>query len=176
MATARNKWLVGTVAAVTLSGAALWEGKRNVPYIPIPGDVPTVCYGETKVQMRRYSDAECLSMLKHSLVKYSDGVLKCINVPINLHQHAAFTLFGYNNGVPAFCNSGAVEKLNAYDYAGACAGLLPYRGVYRKVRQPDGTMKRVYVVIKGSQNRRQYEYNLCMKPAPAEPSNERGLA
>lgn len=176
MATPRNKALVGVVLASTVAGAALWEGRRNDPYIPIPGDVPTVCYGETKVAMRRYSDAECLSMLKQSLVKYSDGVLTCINVPINQNQHAAFTLFAYNLGVTAFCDSSAVKKLNIYDYAGACQGLFAYRGVNRMVKQPDGTMKKIFFVIKGLQNRREYERKLCLKPVPAVPSNERGLA
>lgn len=171
MATARNKWLVGTVAAVTLSGAALWEGKRNVPYIPIPGDVPTVCYGETKVAMRRYTDAECLSMLKQSLVKYSDGVLTCINVPINANEHAAFSLFAYNEGVANFCGSDLLRKLNRGDHIGACMGMAtnPITGKpawsYAQGRY-----------VQGLQNRRLYERNLCLKPVPAAPSNERGLA
>lgn len=169
MATARNKWLVGTVAAVTLSGAALWEGKRNVPYIPIPGDVPTVCYGETKVKMRRYSDAECVAMLKQSLVSYGDGVLQCINVPINANEHAAYSLFAYNLGVANFCGSDLLRKLNRGDHIGACMGMAtnPITGKpawsYHNGRY-----------VQGLQNRRLYERNLCLKPAAQ--SNERGLA
>lgn len=170
MANPRNKWLIGSVAAVTIAGAALWEGKRNVPYIPIPGDVWTVCYGETKVQMRRYSDAECATMLKHSLVKYSDGVLQCINVPVNANEHSAYTLFAYNVGVPAFCRSNLLRKLNRGDHAGACKGLATADSGKPAWSYAQGKY------VQGLQNRRRYERNLCLKPAPAAPNDDRGIA
>lgn len=170
MATARNKWLVGSVAAITLSGAALWEGKRNVPYIPIPGDVPTVCYGETKVQMRRYSDAECVAMLKQSLVKYGDGVLQCIAVPINSNEHAAYSLFAYNVGVANFCGSSLLRKLNRGDHIGACKGLATADSGKPAWSYAGGRY------VQGLQNRRLFERNLCLKPVSVPPSNQRGLA
>lgn len=159
MANSRNKWLVGTLAAITISGAALWEGKRNTPYIPIKGDVATVCYGETKVKMRTYTDAECIAMLKPSLVKYGDAALKCIDVPINENQHAAFTLWTYNLGAGNFCGADFVRRLNRGDYIGACMGMAtnPVTGKpawsYAQGRY-----------VQGLQNRRLYERNLCMKP------------
>lgn len=162
MASPRNKWLVGVVAVATVTGGMLWEGKSNVPYIPIPGDVATVCYGETNVQMRRYTDAECVSMLNQSLRKYGDGVLQCVNVPINQNQHAAYTLFAYNVGTSAFCRSTIVRKLNAGDYTGACNGLLAWS--YSGGRY-----------VQGLRNRRKYELNLCIKPGSTESTNERAI-
>ena len=163
MASPLNKWLASTVLVATLSAGMLWEGKSNTPYIPIPGDVKTVCYGETNVKMRRYSDAECTAMLKQSMTRYADGVLKCVNVPINANQHAAMTLFAYNVGTSAFCGSSLARKLNAGDYAGSCNGLLAWS--YSGGRY-----------VQGLRNRRIYERDLCLKPVPAsKQSNERGV-
>lgn len=62
-----KKAVTGGVAAAALTLAvpliAKWEGKRNDPYRDIVG-VKTVCYGETRVPMRPYSDAECTAMLR----------------------------------------------------------------------------------------------------------------
>ena len=162
MANARNKWLIGIVSAATISGAALWEGKRNDPYIPVPGDVPTVCYGETSVVMRHYTDAECTSMLKRNLVKYGDGVLRCIDVPINENEHTAYTLFAYNVGVYSFCHSVARNLLNAGQHAAACKSLST---------KPNGTpawSTSGGVYYPGLQRRRKSEEARCLKPVEAK--------
>lgn len=158
MANARNKWLVGAVAAVTVSGAALWEGKRNTPYVPVPGDKATVCYGETNVEMRRYTDAECLAMLKTSLVEYGDGVLRCIDVPISEKQHGAYTLFSYNEGVATFCRSMSVRMLNAGRAVESCKWLATDLNTGRPNYSTSGG-----VYYQGLQNRRIYERELCLK-------------
>lgn len=147
----KNKWLVGIIAAVTISTVSLLEGRSNDPYVDIVG-VQTVCDGETNVQMRRYSDAECDAMLRKSLVKYGNGVLECITVPVSQNQHAAFTSFAYNVGVPAFCKSTMVKKLNAGDYVGACDGLLAWTYAGGKY-------------VQGLANRRKIEQRLCLKGA-----------
>jgi lysozyme len=158
MANSRNKWLVGAVAAVTVSGATLWEGKRNDPHIPVPGDRLTVCYGETNVEMRHYSNAECLAMLKTSLVEYGNGVLSCVNVPINQSQHAAYTLFAYNLGVPTFCKSMSVRMLNAGRAEESCKWLATDLNTGRPNYSTAGG-----VYYRGLQNRRIYERDLCLK-------------
>lgn len=145
----RNRWLVGAVAAVTIGLASQLEGTRNDPYLDIV-KVWTVCTGETHVEMRHYTDAECNSMTKKSLVKYGDGILECIKVPVSQNQHAAFTLFAYNVGVPNFCKSGLLKKLNAGDYVGACNGLMQW--VYAGGKY-----------VQGLANRRQIEQRLCLK-------------
>lgn len=145
----RNKWLVGVTAAVTIATVSLMEGRSNDPYQDIVG-VWTVCDGETNVSMRRYTDAECDSMLRTSLVKYGNGVLECITVPVSQTQHAAFTSFAYNVGVPAFCKSTLVKKLNAGDYEGACNGMLAWSYAGGKH-------------VQGLYNRRVIESRLCLK-------------
>ncbi len=156
-----NKWLIGMVGATTLAGAALWEGKRNDPYIPIPGDVLTVCYGETKVAMRHYTDGECLAMLKKRLPEYGDAVLKCINVPISENQHSAYTLWAYNIGVPKFCSSFALKVLNAGRAKESCHWLSTnlYTG---KPQWSDAGGR----YVQGLQNRRLYERDLCLRGVP----------
>jgi lysozyme len=145
----KNKWLVGVVAAVTISTVSLLEGHSNDPYQDIVG-VWTVCDGETNVKMRRYTDAECDGMLRQSLVKYGNGILECIAVPISQNQHAAFTSFAYNVGIPSFCKSSLVKKLNAGDYVGACNGMLAWTYAGGKFEQ-------------GLANRRKVEQRLCLK-------------
>ena len=149
IANKRNAWLAGVVAAVTISTVSLLEGRSNDPYQDIVG-VWTVCDGETNVEMRRYTDAECNAMLRRSLVKYGDGILGCITVPISQNQHAAFTSFAYNVGVPAFCKSTVVKKLNAGDYVGACNGMLAWSYAGGKY-------------VQGLYNRRKVEQRLCLK-------------
>lgn len=145
----RNRWLIGAVAAVTISTVGMLEGRGNDPYQDIVG-VWTVCDGETNVKMRRYTDAECDGMLRGSLVKYGDGILQCINVPISQNQHAAFTSFSYNVGVPAFCKSSLLKRLNAGDYVGACNGMTAW--TYAGGRY-----------VQGLANRRKVEQRLCLK-------------
>jgi lysozyme len=144
-----NAWLVGCVAAVTVSTVAMLEGHSNDPYTDIVG-VQTVCYGETNVTMRRYSDAECNAMLRKSLVKYGDGILKCIRVPISQNQHAAFISFAYNVGIGAFCGSSLVKKLNRGDYENACRSMQAWTYAGGKF-------------VQGLKNRRDVEVRLCLK-------------
>lgn len=146
----RNKWLLGAVTAATISAVAIHEGISTDPYEDIVG-VATVCYGETNVEMRRYTLAECKVMLGKSLVKYGDGVLACLNVPINQNQHGAFTSFAYNVGVGAFCGSSVARRLNAGDYAGACDAMMAWDMAGGKH-------------VMGLRTRRAAERKLCLTP------------
>jgi len=144
-----NRWLIGAVAAVAISTVALWEGKRNDPYEDLAG-IQTVCYGETNVEMRRYSDAECKAMLAESIVKYGDGVLQCVSVPISQNTHSALSSFAYNVGVANFCKSTVARKLNSGDTVGACNSLMAWTYVKGKH-------------VPGLANRRKVERDLCLK-------------
>lgn len=53
-----------------------------------------------------------------------EGALKrCVLVPLHQHEYDAYTSLAYNIGPTAFCSSTLVRKLNAGDYAGACAEI-----------------------------------------------------
>ncbi|MEE4349552.1 MAG: lysozyme [Pacificimonas sp.] len=146
-------------AGATLTGAALaiavpligkWEGKSNDPYRDIVG-VQTVCYGETRVEMRSHTDAECTAMLVAAVEEFQDRVLACTpSLAGRPHQLAAATSLAYNVGWPSYCRSTADRRFDAGDYAGGCRAITWWnRAGGRKVR--------------GLVNRREDEYRICME-------------
>lgn len=148
----KGKVIGGSVAAVLLAAAALiapWEGLRTDPYRDIVG-VWTVCYGETNVEMRRYTVAECEAMLARSVERYVKGVAKCIHQPLTVNQWAAIGSWAYNVGERAACNSTLVRQINAGAPASVwCAQLLRWNKAGGKV-------------VRGLTNRRKAEYEVCV--------------
>ena len=141
----------GIAAALILAVplVAKWEGKRNDPYLDIV-KVPTVCYGETRVPMRRYSDAECSAMLEKAVKGFAEPVAKCTPVIADRpYQLAAATSLAYNIGTAAYCRSTADRRFDAGDLKGGCAAIKFWN-------QAGGR------VVQGLVNRRAEEYRLCM--------------
>ena len=151
----KNKIYIGVITAAMTAGYVQWESSGKVitqPYFDLAG-IPTVCDGHTgNVDMNRiYTLQECSNFRNQDIVKHLNGMLKCVDVPLNQHQVNAFTLFASNVGVSAFCNSKntVVGPLNRGDYAAACDGLR--RWVYV------GQSK-----VQGLVNRREFERRLCL--------------
>jgi lysozyme len=148
----KNKTLVGLISATLISSAVYWEGSRYTPYYDVVG-VLTVCNGYTGGDIqknKRYTPEECKAYLTKELKVHADGVLRCVNVPLNKNQYDAFVLFTYNVGVNAFCTSNSVLKpLNQGNYQAACDGLLKW--AYAKGK-----------FVQGLYNRRVYERKMCM--------------
>ncbi len=142
---------LGLAAAMALATPFIagWEGFSKDPYKDIVG-VQTVCYGETNVQMRRYTDAECKAMLQASVKVYANGVLT-VNPQLANHpaQLAAATSLAYNIGLPKYKKSTVARKFSAGDFKGACEAIKMWKYAGGKV-------------VKGLVNRRQAEYTLCM--------------
>lgn len=139
--------------ALAVPLVAKWEGKRNDPYFDLVGKM-TVCFGETNVPMRRYTDAECTAMLQKSLAgTYATQVVRCtpilVDRPYNL---AAATSLAYNIGTAAYCRSTVAKRFNAGDFVGACNGFLSWS--YAGGKQ-----------IPGLLNRRRDERRLCLQEA-----------
>lgn len=68
--------IVGTTAVAGLIAVVgQFEGKRNDPYLDAV-KIATVCFGETRVEMRHYSDAECEEMFAEGLADFAEPVLK----------------------------------------------------------------------------------------------------
>lgn len=158
MAHQANKPLIGLALAAVVASAALWEGDRRTAYEDIVG-VWTVCYGHTGkdvVRNRTYTKQECEALLAKDIASHEKGVLKCTNVPLSQDEQHAYTLFAYNVGVNAYCNSSLLKKLNAGDRQGACNGLLKW--VYAEGKY-----------VKGLYNRRVYERQICVRGL-SEPS------
>lgn len=144
---------VGVVVALALPLVASWEGLRTSPYKDLIGK-PTVCYGETNVEMREYTRVECEAMLQKSLAKYAGPVLDCLPTNAPLSVKAAFTSLAYNNGVAKVCPSNTAAAARAGHYAQACNMLL----AWNKAR-----VKGKLVPVQGLTNRRKAERELCLK-------------
>lgn len=147
----KNKIFAGVVGVTLVAAATLWEGTRYTPYNDIAG-VLTVCQGYTGKDIVKgvvYTPLQCEKYLKKELLVHSQGVLKCVNVPIKRHEYDAYTLFAYNVGVKAFCTSSLLKKLNAGDHVGACNGLPAWS--YAKGKY-----------VQGLRNRRLYERQMCL--------------
>lgn len=142
--------LIGGSAAIGLLAlVGSWEGKRNEPYRDIVG-VWTVCYGETRVAMRRYSDAECKDMLADGLADFAGPVL-VVNPELRGHdnQLVAAVSLAYNIGPVAYRRSTVARKFRAGDWRGACNAFLSWS--YAGGKQ-----------VKGLLNRRQAERRVCL--------------
>ncbi len=114
------------LGATTLVGIAGYESYRGDAYLPTPHDVPTYGYGSTKgVKLGdKITPDRALARLANDLDSvYVIGVKKCVDVPLYDHEFGAYVSLTYNIGVPAFCNSTLVKKLNHGDYSGACAEI-----------------------------------------------------
>ena len=142
--------LIGTAAAGLIAVTAQWEGKRNDPYRDIV-NVATVCYGETNVPMRRYSDDECKDMLAGSLAGYAEAVLKR-NPELRGHdpQVIAATSLAYNIGPVAYSRSTVAKRFSAGDWRGACDSFLAWSFAGGKQ-------------VQGLLNRRRAERDICMR-------------
>lgn len=134
------------------AGALLnhWEGNEPTAYRDIIG-VVTACRGVTGPGIelgRTYSEDECAEMNDAALLEHLKGMVQCMTVVPPVPQASAYLSLAYNIGVPAFCGSTLVRKLNAGDAAGACAEILRWDKAGGRV-------------LAGLVNRRRAEYNLC---------------
>lgn len=129
------------------------EGKTNVAVIPVPGDVPTICYGETNgVQMGdTATDSQCAALLRSRLVIVFNQMAAVVTAPMTVNQGAAFADFVYNEGIGTFKRSSILRDFNAGRTSQACDDLLKYdiAGGRR---------------LRGLTRRREAERVLCLKP------------
>jgi len=153
------KSAIALVTAGLITSVNALEGIRYVPYEDIV-NVWTVCAGyagKDVVRNKIYTPAECNTLTTRELTAKGTAVLKCTKVPISQDEYEAYTLFAYNVGSSAYCNSSLLKKLNAGDRAGACAGLMAWDMAGGKH-------------VQGLRNRRDYERRLCLgqiqRPAP----------
>lgn len=138
------------IATAMLSGKGGLEGREYIPYRDVVG-VLTVCDGHTGSDIipgKKYSDTECDALTRSDLQRIARQVDPHIKVKTTETQRAAIYSWAYNVGTTAAINSTLLKKLNAKDYAGACAELQ--RWVYAGGQKWRGLM-----------NRRDVEYQVC---------------
>lgn len=162
-------------AAVTTTAAALliatpfvagWEGVKTTPYADkLAGGLMTVCAGETRVEMRKYTEAECMDMLEGALAENLKIVHANVTVPTSPEIDAALISFIHNVGAGAFQRSTLLKKLNAGDYVGGCQALAT-KDYSSGVCRGYGCGYAGGVMVRGLQNRRIAERDLCLKGIP----------
>lgn len=147
---ARLTAAVGAAAAGLIAIVGQFEGKSNDPYLDIV-NVPTVCYGETRVPMRHYTDAECDDMLAEGLADFAEPVLKR-NPELRGHdpQLLAAVSLSYNIGPAAYNRSTVAKRFSAGDWKGACDAFLAWN---RAGGRP----------VAGLTKRRQKEREICLR-------------
>lgn len=138
------------LSAGGLVGIALHESYTGKAIIPVPGDVPTIGFGTTEgVRMGdRTTPPKALARALQDVQKYEGALRQCVRVRLHQHEYDAYVSLAYNIGAAAFCGSTLVRKLNAGDYAGACAEIS--RWTYAGGKQLPGLV-----------NRREQERALC---------------
>lgn len=144
------------IAALTLSASALvgiaqWESYTDKAIIPVKGDVPTLGFGATDgVKMGdTTTPPRALVRLLADANSHSEGIKRCITVPLYQYEFDAYSSLAYNIGVNAFCTSTLVIKLNSGDYSGACEQIKRWDRFKGKP-------------LKGLTRRRQDEYKRCI--------------
>lgn len=158
------------LSASTLVGIAMHEGYRGEAHIPVPGDVPTIGYGETKgVRIGDRTDpVRALVRLQASADEYAQAVRRCAPVPMHQYEFSAFVSLTYNIGQGAFCASSIPAQLAAGNYAAACETIMSYvcgpatEATRAKPGQRCYSTKKPLRVIRGLENRRQAEYRECI--------------
>lgn len=140
----------GTTAALLTATVAMWEGKSNDPYRDIVG-VWTVCYGETRVPMRAYSDAECEEMLADGLADFAGPVLeRNPELRGRPNQLAAAVSLSYNIGIGAYRRSTVARRFSAGNWRGACDAILMWNKAGGRV-------------VRGLVRRRVHEREICLR-------------
>lgn len=150
--TSRTNIAALALSAAALVGLAVHEGYRDAAYTPVPGDVPTIGFGDTHGVKPgdRTDPVRALIRLNQHAETFQRQMKACIgDVPMYQHEWDAFVSLAYNIGPPAFCRSTLVKRLQAGDYQGACQQIGKW--VYFK-GQP----------LPGLVNRRQQEVEKCL--------------
>ncbi|MCM0043400.1 MAG: lysozyme [Burkholderiaceae bacterium] len=141
-----------SLSAAALVGIAVHEGYRETAYIPVPGDVPTIGFGDThNVKLGDRTDpVRALIKLSAHTENFQKDLKRCIgDIPLHQHEWDAIVSWAYNVGTGAACKSTLVKKLKARDYRGACTEILKWDKFNNKP-------------LRGLTIRRQQEYRLCM--------------
>ena len=141
---------LAAAALIVTPFTARWEGTRLDPYRDV-GGVLTVCTGETRVEMRRYTPAQCDAMLQSAIRHdYGPPVLACVpELADNRYALAASIDAAYNAGTAAFCRSPMAARFRLRDWRAGCAAFAPWRATVKG--RP----------VRGLQMRRRDEVALC---------------
>ncbi|SDV51233.1 glycoside hydrolase family protein [Chitinasiproducens palmae] len=123
------------VAAAAIAFTAPKEGVSLVPYRDaLARNVQTVCFGETNVEMRRYTLPECTDMLDTSLAGYAQAVKDATPgfEQLSVGQQVSAIDLAYNIGLANYRASTLRKLYVARDFPAACDQFLRWRFVAGK--------------------------------------------
>lgn len=152
----RTMIAVLAVSAAGLIGIAQDEGYREKAYIPVPGDVPTIGFGDTHgVKPGDKTDpVRALIKLGKHISDAEASLRQCLgDVPMYQHEWDAYVRLSINVGAGAVCKSSIKTKLQAGQYEAACRTILEFNKFQGKV-------------LGGLVTRREREYRGCMGATP----------
>ena len=124
------------VAALSLSamgflGIVQHEGYREVAYIPVPGDRPTVGFGSTynpdgtPVKMGDTTTPQkALRMSLAHIGKDELQLKRCVTGPLSQQEYDILVDFAYWRGSGGACRSEVVQAINRGDYVASCNAYL----------------------------------------------------
>lgn len=150
----QRKALAGlSLSAIALVSLVLSESYTSTAVIPVPGDRATIGFGTTDgVKLGdTITPPKALQRALTDVQKFEGALKQCVTVPLSQNEYDSLTQLAYNIGTGAFCKSTLVRKLNAYDYAGACAEIRKWDRFQGKP-------------LRGLTLRREREYQLCITP------------
>lgn len=116
----------------------------------------TYCHGQTSEfgnvkAGQKFSPAQCDALLAQSMPKYLAQIEPCIHVPLPVKTEAALLDAAYNAGGAAVCRSTMLAKMNAGDLRAGCEAFSTWY------------VRASGVVVKGLQNRRKGDRQLCLE-------------
>jgi len=132
--TVSNSRVRAGVAGLALSAAAFvgflqHEGFRDEAYYATAEEkergINTIGFGTTEgvKQGDKIKVEDALVRALRDSAKFEGAIKRCVTVPLHQYEYDAYVSLAYNIGEGAFCGSTLVKKLNAEDYAGACAEI-----------------------------------------------------
>lgn len=146
---------VAAMLAIATPYVAGWEGLETTPYRDSVG-VLTVCVGETNVEMREYTEAECREIFGKSFIKYANQVATLSpGIEKSPYEWAAHTSLAYNVGVATYGRSSIRRQFNQGRRVEACRSI-------RKYRFAGGKELRGLVYRREGEGMRIGEYELCL--------------
>jgi lysozyme len=153
---------IGGASSVAIAAAFLgsWEGTTTTAHFDPYAKIWDICNGHTKGVKPgdTATQAQCDAWLIEDMTHARAAVARCIHVPLNPPQEAAFISAAYNLGPSIVCGSTLQRMANAGNITGACLQLTDalnhgnYVGWTFAGGQP----------VQGLRNRQTEARNLCI--------------
>lgn len=115
----------------------------------------------TKVKKEDVWSDDYVNYVFEQMVRsFEARINKLLTVELTQAQYDAVFSFVWNIGIGNFSTSTALKRIKAKDFENVGDAMMLFNGVVSRVKQKDGTIKKVKIPIKGIINRRNKEIAL----------------